>query len=67
MSNPVGEGDTASRLQYPKGLSHGALLFGHVKQCFLTYYDINAGIRYRDLQNISFNDANTVLQTDQTR
>ncbi len=67
MSNPVREGNTASRLQYPKSLSQCALLIGHVKQGFLAYYDINAGTRYWDFQNITFNDANTVLQTDQAR
>ena len=67
MSNPVRKGNTASWLQDSKSLSQCALLIGHVKQCFLAYYDINAGIRQRDLQNITFNDANTVLQADQTR
>ena len=67
MSNPVREGNTASRLQYPKSLSQCALLIGHVKQCLLAYYDINAGIGYWNFQNITFNDANTVLQTDQAR
>ena len=32
MSNPVREGNMASRLQYPKSLSQCALLIGHVKQ-----------------------------------
>ncbi len=67
MSNPVREGDTASRFQDPKSLSQCALLIGHVKQCFLAYYDIDAVIRQRDLHYIAFNDADAVFQSYQTR
>ena len=66
MSNPVGKGKSASWLQYSKGLSQRALLIGHMKQCFLAYDDIEAGIRQWDLQNITFDDTYLLLQAHAT-
>ena len=67
MSNPVRESDTATRLQYSVGFSQSAQLIRHVKQRFLTHYNINGGVRQRHVHYIAFDDADDVLQSNQTR
>ena len=67
MSNPVREGDTTTRFQYPIGFSQSALFIRQVKQRFLAYHHINGGVRQRDVHYIAFNDADDVLQSNQTR
>ena len=59
MGNPVRESNAAARLQYSISLSQGTFFVRDVKQRFLTYHNIDGGIRQWHLHNISFNDTNT--------